>query len=148
RSARRKDNEELVAEYRRYASSNNPEVSDIGHYGLGYFYSVRDEYEPARENFEQVHNRKLPYLNASLGSLYRRTGRFDLAKEHLYQEIQLRGNVAGAVTNLAELLYVTKQYDELEAITFAVGIKQLIPPTIRRFLALRQARYADYLSEA
>ena len=148
RSARRKDNEEMIAEYRRYASSNNPDVSDIGHYGLGYFYSVRNEYDRALENFEKVRNRKLPYLNGSLGSLYRRMDQFDLAKQHLYREIELKGNISGAITNLAELFYVAKQYDELDALTFIVGIKNLIPPTIRRFLALRQGRYGDYVWEA
>ena len=72
-------NQEMIEGYRRYASSSIPEVSDIGYYGLGYFYSLQTDYEHAQENFQQVRNTQLPYLNNSLGAVYRRTGRLDLA---------------------------------------------------------------------
>ena len=144
----RQDNQELVAEYRGYASPNASEKADIGHYGLGYFYSLLNDYAQADENFQQVRNRDLPYLNASLGSLYRRMGLINLAKIHLNREIQLRGNVAGAYANLAELLYITKQYDELSELAARPEARNSIPHVIQRYLALREGRYADYIREA
>jgi hypothetical protein len=54
----RQDNQDILQGYRRYASSSIPEVSDIGYYGLGYFYSLQTDYERARENFQKV--RKYP----------------------------------------------------------------------------------------
>jgi RsiW-degrading membrane proteinase PrsW (M82 family) len=144
----KQDNQDLIEGYRRYASSTTPEVSDIGHYGLGYIYSLQVDYERARENFEQVRNTQLPYLNNSLGSVYRRTGRLDLAKQHLDREIQLGGNVAGAYSNLAQLYFATKEYSELEKIAARPETRNSIPRDIRRLLALREGKYADYVGEA
>jgi RsiW-degrading membrane proteinase PrsW (M82 family) len=142
------DNQDMIEGYRRYASSSTPEVSDIGYYGLGFFYSVLEEYKRALENLQQVQNTRLPHLNNSLGSVYRRMGRLDLAEQHLDREIQLGGNVAGAYSNLAQLYYATKQYSELKEIAAGPETRNFVPMEIRRFLALREGRYVDYVREA
>jgi RsiW-degrading membrane proteinase PrsW (M82 family) len=145
----RQNNQDILLQgYRRYASSSIPEVSDIGYYGLGFFYNLQTDYERARENFLQVRNTRLPYLNSSLGAVYRRTGRLDLAKQHFDREIQLGGNVAGAYSNLAQLYYATKQFSELKKIAAHPEARNSIPRDIRSFLALREGRYADYVREA
>ena len=100
------------------------------------------------ENFEQVRNTHLPYLNNSLGAVYRRTGRLDLARQHLDRQIQLGGDVAGAYSNLAQLYYAAKQYSELKEIAAGHEARNSIPRDIRRFLALREGRYVDYVREA
>ena len=141
-------NQDIIEGYRRYAASTNPDVSDMGYYGLGYFYSLREDYERARENFQQVKNIRLPRLNNSLGSVYRRMGRLDLAEQHLDREIQLGGNLAGAYSNLAQLYYETKKYSELKEIAAGPETRNFVPMEIRRFLALREGRYADYVGEA
>jgi protease PrsW len=141
-------NQDIIEGYRRYAASTNPDVSDMGYYGLGYFYSLREDYERARENFQQVKNTQLPRLNNSLGSVYRRMGRLDLAEQHLDREIQLGGNVAGAYSNLAQLYYATKKYSELKEIAAGPETRNFVPMEIRRFLALRDGRYVDYVREA
>jgi protease PrsW len=144
----KQDNHDLIEGYRRYAASSTPEVSDIGYYGLGLIYSLQDDYEHARENFLKVHNTQLSYLNSSLAAVYHRTGRFDLAKQHLDREIQLGGNVRGAYSNLAQLYYATKQYSELKKIAARPEATNAIPGDIRRFVALRERRYTDYVREA
>ena len=141
-------NQDIIEGYRRYASSSIPEVSDIGYYGLGYFYSLQRDDERARENFQKVRNTQLPYLNNSLGAVYRRTGRLDLAKQYFHREIQVGGNVAGAYSGLAQIFYATKQYSDLKQIAARAEAKNSFPPRIRRFLALREGRYADYVWEA
>jgi RsiW-degrading membrane proteinase PrsW (M82 family) len=141
-------NQDIIEGYRRYAASTDPDVSDMGYYGLGYFYSLREDYERARDNFQQVKNTQLPRLNNSLGSVYRRMGRLDLAEQHLDREIQLGGNVAGAYSNLAQLYYATKQYSELKKIAASPETRNFVPMEIRRFLALREGRYVDYVREA
>src|SRR5262245_57432763 len=141
------DNQDIMEGYRRYAASTNPKVSDIGYYGLGYFYSLRADYEKALENFQQVKNTQLPRLNNSLGSVYRRTGRLDLAERHLDREIQLGGNVGGAYSNLVQLYYATKQYSKLAEIAGGPETRNSIPAEIRRSLALRETRYVDYIRE-
>ena len=112
----RRDNQDIIEGYRRYASASAPEVSDIGYYGLGFFYGLQTDDERARENFLHVRNTRLPYLNYSLGAIYSRTGRRDLAKQHFDREIQLGGIVTGAYSNLAVLLFATKQYSEFKQI--------------------------------
>ena len=144
----KQENQDLIEGYRRYASSSTPEVSDIGYYGLGLVYSLQNDYEHARENFERVRNTQLSYLNNSLGAVYRRTGHFDLAKQHLDREIQLGGNVRGAYSNLAQLYYATKQYSELKKIAARPEARNAIPSDIRRFVALREKRYTEYVREA
>src|SRR5262249_29145172 len=124
-----------------------PETADIGYYGLGYFYSILNNYALANENFQKVRNRDLPYLNASLGSLYRRMGLVDLAKIHLNREIQLKGDLTGAYANLAQLLYATKEFTELKAIAARPEARNAIPKGILRYLALREGSYGDYIRE-
>jgi RsiW-degrading membrane proteinase PrsW (M82 family) len=143
-----KENQDLIEGYRRYASSSAPEVSDIGYYGLGFFYSLQNDYEHARDNFQRVRNTQLLFLNNSLGAVYRRTGRLDLAKQHLELEIQLGGNVRGAYSNLAQLYYATKQYSELKKIAARPEARNAIPSDIRRFVALRERAYTEYVREA
>jgi protease PrsW len=142
------DNQNLLEGYRRYAASTSPEVSDLGYYGLGFFYSLREDHERARENFLQVRNARLPYLNNSLGSIYRRTGLLDLAKQYFDREIEVGGNAAGAYSNLAQLYYASKQYSALEEMAARPETRNSIPADIRRFLALRDWRYVDYVREA
>jgi protease PrsW len=144
----KQENQDLIEGYQRYAASSTPEVSDIGYYGLGLIYSLRNDYEHARENFLKVHNTQLSYLNSSLAAVYRRTGRLDLAKQHLDREIQLGGNVAGAYSDLARLYYATKQYSELKKIAARPEVRNVIPNDIRRFVALRERAYAEYVREA
>jgi RsiW-degrading membrane proteinase PrsW (M82 family) len=141
------DNQNLIEGYRRYAASTSPEISDIGYYGLGYFYSLHEDHEGARENFLQVRNTRLPYLNNSLGSIYRRTGLLHLAKQHFDREIEVGGNAAGAYSNLAQLYYATKQYNALEEMAARPEARNAIRPDIRRFLA-RDRRYLEYVREA
>jgi protease PrsW len=140
-------NQAVMEGYRRYAGSTTTEVSDIGYYGLGLFYSLRADYERALENFLQVRNTQLPDLNNSLGSVYRRMGRLDLAKQHFDREMQLGGNVEGAYSNLAQLYDATKQYSQLKEIAARPEAKNSIPTDIRRFLALRERSYEDYVRE-
>ena len=144
----KQENQHMIEGYRRYASSSTPEVSDLGYYGVGLIYSLQNDYERALENFNRVRNTELPYLNNSLGDVYRMTGRFDLAKRHLDREIQLGGNVRGAYSNLAQLYYAAKQYSELEKIAARPDARNSIPRDIRRFLALREKRYTEYVREA
>jgi RsiW-degrading membrane proteinase PrsW (M82 family) len=144
----KQENQDMIEGYRRYASSSTPDVSDIGYYGLGLIYSLQNDYAHARDNFQRVRNTQLSHLNSSLGAVYRRTGRFDLAKQHLDREIQLGGNVAGAYSNLAQLYYATKQYSELKKIAARPETRNTIPGHIRRFVALREGRYTEYLREA
>ena len=79
---------------------------------------------------------------------HRRTGRLDLAKQYFHREIQVGGNVAGAYSGLAQIFYATKQDSDLKQIAARAEAKNSFPPRIRRFLALREGRYADYLWEA
>jgi RsiW-degrading membrane proteinase PrsW (M82 family) len=141
-------NQDMIERYRRYAASSTPEVADIGYFGLGLIYSLQNDDEHARENFRRVRNTQLPYLNSSLAAVYCKMGRFDLAKQHLDREIQLGGNVAGAYSNLAQLYYARKQYSELKKIAARPETRKTIPSDIRRFLALREGRYTEYVQEA
>ena len=71
-----------------------------------------------------------------------------IARQHFDREIQLGGIVTGAYSNVAVLLFLTKQYSELKQIAARPEAKNSIPLDIRRLLALREGRYADYVREA
>jgi hypothetical protein len=54
----------------------------------------------------------------------------------------------GAYVNLAQIFYATKQYSDLKQIAARPEARNSIPFDIRRFLALRDGRYVDYVGEA
>ena len=93
----------IFEQYSLYAEDPDPRTSDIGHYGLGIYYILREEYIAALRQYNTVQNRDMPYLNNSIGIAFLAINKVDIAKHFFKREIELNGFVKGACINLCYL---------------------------------------------
>ena len=96
-----KNDETFEARYRNLAA--RAQTADLGNYGLGRIYAEREEHETALEFYQKVSDREQKYLNNSMGRMYLALGDTEAAKAHFLREIELQGNVGGAVHNLLQV---------------------------------------------
>lgn len=134
--------------YDGFAADSDGSISDIGYYGLGYFYLCRDDYERAETYYRKVGNKSLKYLNSSLGYVYLKLKRYELAKRHFYEEIRHGGNLDGAYSNLGRTLLETKEYDELDRLIGTPNARGHVPGGIIQLNHLIQGEYGRYFLRA
>jgi tetratricopeptide (TPR) repeat protein len=77
--------------YENYAESEDTNISDIGNYGLDFYYSLQFENSKAESYLGRVHNQQLPFLNNTIGVNHLQSGSDDQAKEYFYKEIDYNG---------------------------------------------------------
>lgn len=109
-----RDDESIRNYYYDKISSADSAQRDIGNYGWGLCWSIEKDYEEALESFDSVHNRRLKYLNNSIGFALRETGSLNKADSFFKKEIENNGNVASAWSNRISLLLQQKRMDELK----------------------------------
>ena len=141
-----RDDKPIQDRYDGYIRSSEARLRDIGLYGMGYFYAVEKQADKALEYYDKVGNRDLPYLNNSIGYLYlSEKHRPDLARPFFEREIAVKGNVDGAVANLAKLYWETRQLREMDALSVDATLGKYVPLTYLRYLELAEKRFGDYL---
>lgn len=86
-------------------------TADIGNYGLGLISAVQGDFEGALGFYRAVRNHDQKYLNNSIGYVCLKQDLTDSAEFYFWREIDLNGNVSGAVANLAKL------YSEINDLT-------------------------------
>ena len=137
----------VKTEYVKYSLDKDVKVSDIGYYGLGYFYSIRDDFKNAFANFNQVKDGNLPYLNNSIGYAYLKSGDREKAKRYFYKEIEIKGNIEGAYSNLAQVLYEERDFSKLKELISDQKIKIFIPYRIIRIVNLKSGQTLSYIAD-
>lgn len=143
RSSRHRDDSEIIDRYDRLCSSGDSAARDIGYYCRGLCFSFGESYSKAYEMYHQVKNKNLKYLNNSLGFYFKRLGQ-DSAVYYLKREIALRGNMDGAVSNLADYYLSKKRVTEMAALKEnAVTADYISDTQLRRFYFL-QGNYLPY----
>jgi len=133
--------------YENYAKSEDPDIADIGNYGLGFYYSLRFENSKADSYLDRVYNQQLPFLNNTIGVNHLNSGRYDQAKEYFYKEIDYDGNLAGAFANLSWILYHSKEFDELNSLLRDHQAQKFIPGSLKRHLYFTNGDLFLYLKE-
>ncbi len=78
--------------------------------------------------------------------MYLKLKQYELAKEHLYEEIRHGGNLDGAYSNLGRTLLETKEYDELDRLIGTPKAREHVPGGIIRLNHLVQGEYGQVLS--
>jgi len=133
--------------YTRLAADEDPELADIGRYGLGLLISAGGG-DPAEAlaHFETVRDRELPYLNNSIGRCLQLLDRRVEAARYFERELELGGNVTGASYNLALNLIELGELDELaRRATEDESFRAHIGSSLRREVALWQGDVLRYL---
>jgi len=133
--------------YENYAENENSDISDIGNYGLGFYYSLHFENSKAESYLGRVHNQKLPFLNNTIGVNHLQSGRNDQAKEYFYKEIDYNGYLAGAFANLSRMLYHNNEFDELNSLLRDHQAQKFIPASLKRQLYFKNGDLLLYLKE-
>jgi RsiW-degrading membrane proteinase PrsW (M82 family) len=86
---------------------------DFGYYGLGLCASMEDNYPYAMTCYDSVCNKQLKYLNNSIGYIYNHDNDLTKAEKYFRTEIDNKGNLSGAYSNLIDVLLKGKKFDEL-----------------------------------
>lgn len=138
-------NDEVITQYYENLSGDrNQELSDIGHYGSGLVAVFQNDYSTAMEHFIKVQNKDLKYLNNSIGNVFLRTDSLSAAEFYFNKEIENRGNLNGAYSNLIYLYYNNEDIDQLELLLENEEAKKYFPPGIERVLHFNAARPYKY----
>lgn len=139
-----RDDRTILAYYDSLAKSTDYTLSDIGLYGKGLIYSNINNYPDAIAYFYLVKNKKLKYLNNSLGYVHKQIGATNRAKHYYKEEIASNGYITGAYPNLIQLYYYNNEIDELKQLLNNPEIRQYFSPRIERivyFKSLQPFRY-------
>jgi RsiW-degrading membrane proteinase PrsW (M82 family) len=133
--------------YENYAESEDTNISDIGNYGLDFYYSLQFENSKAESYLGRVHNQQLPFLNNTIGVNHLQSGRDDQAKEYFYKEIDYNGYLEGAFANLSRTLYNNNEFDELNSLLTDHQAQKFIPVRLKRHLYFTNGDLFLYLKE-
>jgi RsiW-degrading membrane proteinase PrsW (M82 family) len=133
--------------YGNYAESEDTNISDIGNYGLGFYYTLQFENSKAESYLSKVHNQYLPFLNNTIGVNHLKSGRYDQAKEYFYKEIDYNGYLKGAFANLSRILYDNKEFDELNSLLGDHQSQKFIPVSLKRHFYFSNGDLFLYLKE-
>lgn len=146
-----RDDKEIRALYNQFASSKSMDSSDIGHYGNGMIEVYRDQYTAALYEFSLIQNKNLKYLNNSLGNAYLFTGSEELAEKYFRKEIENKGYLSGAYSNLIYQLYFQGRKQEVNSLLNSPEALPHFPPEIARkiyFNNMQPFNYAKSLFKA
>jgi RsiW-degrading membrane proteinase PrsW (M82 family) len=139
-----RDDNTIRGEYESYSKNADPAVSDMGHYGLGYYYIKLNNTVMALSNYLKVANTNLAYLNNSIGYIYSFNRDYDRAISFFSNEIRLKGYLSGAYLNLSQALYLKKDFKPLKILITDDSVKQYIPVRLFRMSALAGNDYLLY----
>ena len=138
-----RDDTKILAHYEALAAQ--PESADIGHYGLGLIHALRQEYPAALEEYWRVANRDQGNLDNSIGQVYLHLGDPDAAEEHFWREMELGGNVGGAVGNLVRLYLERGDMQGMRALLENPRARGYISLSAWRVFAFRTGQVGRYL---
>ena len=130
---------------RYQALTTDERTADLGHYCLGLILSREKDYKRALDYYDQVLNRRQKYLNNSVGYVLMYLKRDDEAEIYLHREIELAGNIEGAVSNLVNIYLKHKAWKQLDQLARAQPTGRYIATGTRRYLTFRQGNFAQYL---
>ncbi|HEX3009244.1 MAG TPA: PrsW family intramembrane metalloprotease [Bacteroidales bacterium] len=106
-----RDDETIMNYYNTLANETDIVKKDMGNYLLGLCYSYKNDNDNAIKYFKRVKNRNLKYLNNSTGVIYKDRNQL-LAIKFFEKEIEIDGNLDGAVFNLSKVLIANADADK------------------------------------
>lgn len=141
-----RDDKTILGYYDSLSKSTDSILSDIGLYGKGLILTNLNNYPDAIAYYYLVKNKKLKYLNNSLGYVHQQVGAVNRAKFYYNEEIVNNGNISGAYSNLIQLLYYNNEIDELEVMLQNPDIKPYFSPRIERSMYFKTSQPFNYIA--
>jgi protease PrsW len=140
-----RDDETIRNYYDSLSLLAEDQLSDIGLYGNGLTAVFFLNYADALSDFSKVKNKNLKYLNNSIGNAYFRIDSLSLAEFHFRKEIENKGNLNGAYSNLIQLLYEKGEEEELHILMKDKESNPYFPSWIRRSLNFKSFQPVSYI---
>jgi len=119
--------------------------ADVGNYSLGLISGLAGDWDQALVNFGRVHDTRLEYLNNSIGYVLREQGEPARAESYFRTEIEIGGNVSGAVTNLLLIYFEEGRLDQVRALVDDEVTGAYVSMQDLRVLAFRSGDVAGYM---
>jgi len=129
RSYTYRDDKTILYYYTAFSMVHDTARHDIGYYGQGLIRAQEGDYSGAIYKYTFVYNRRLRYLQNSLGNAYLQTHVYDSAEVCFRREIANNGNISGAYSNLADLYLETGREEQVAVL--------LRDPVSRPFVSLQ-----------
>lgn len=139
-----RDDNTIQSFYNSLAQSADSNLADIGFYGKGLIQVNFEKYPSAISEFQQVKNKNLNYLNNSLGNAYNQIGSTKFAEQHFRKEIESKGNLDGAYSNLIKLLFDQDRTDELKDFLKNPETKKYFPSRVERAIYFKSFQPIKY----
>jgi RsiW-degrading membrane proteinase PrsW (M82 family) len=139
-----RDDKTIQNFYSSLAQSTDSNIADIGFYGQGLILVNFEKYTYAISNFQQVKNKDLNFLNNSIGNAYNQIDSSDLAELHFRREIEIKGNLGGAYSNLLQLLFDQNRTNELNDYLKNANVKKYFPSRIERAIYFKSFQPIKY----
>jgi tetratricopeptide (TPR) repeat protein len=112
----KRDDDRVLAFYLGLFKSADEEQRDTATYLLGLFWSHTGDYYRARNLYRRVRNKKLEYLNISIGRLYANQGKHQEAVAFFHRAVADETNLDLAVRNLAVSSYALKDWHAIQTL--------------------------------
>jgi RsiW-degrading membrane proteinase PrsW (M82 family) len=100
--------------YQNFLADPDGDSRDIGHFGLGVFALIDNDYDLAIQNFEAIRDPDFPYVNFCRGDILLEKGDSEAAVKHFQRELRVaNGNFAGALRSLVAHYEETEDFEAL-----------------------------------
>lgn len=139
-----RDDKTIQSFYNSLAQSTNSSISDVGFYGKGLIQVNFENYPSAISEFLQVQNKNLHYLNNSIGNAYQNIDSINLSEYYFRKEIENKGNLSGAYSNLIRLLYDQNRTNEVNDYLNNPEVKQYFPSRVERAIYFKSFQPLKY----
>lgn len=140
-----RDDKSIQDYYYTLQFSNDSIMADIGNYGTGLIHVHLEEYNIALSFFQKVKNKRLAFLNNSMGYTYGQIGSNKMAEQCYRKEIENKGNLDGAYSNLIQLLFDEGRFDELNSFLKNPMTRDYFPSKIERAIYFKSFQPLKYL---
>lgn len=130
--------------YENLINSNDSIDNDLGFYCKGLCFACKKDSAQASENYKHVKNQNIKYLNNSIGNIYKKSNT-NLAISYYEKEIKVKGNIAGAVYNLTDILIKNKDLKKIEQLLSDNVTKQHVSLTNQRKYYYINGDYTSYV---
>jgi len=139
-----RDDLKIAESYRLKSLSKHLKTKDIGFYGVGLCHSIKERYEMALIAFEQVGDKKLKYLNNSIGRVVFNQQDLEKAEAHFKKEIELEGNLQGAYLNLARIYRENADNEGMDELLEDKEARKYVPVEMQRMHYFHNLRFFRY----
>lgn len=133
--------------YRKLKQNPDPELRDIGYLGLGMCHHFYGYPNLAMEEFREVQDTSLKYLNFFKGRFYWSFGDFETAENYFWREIDDNGYIAGASEYLVLRYIEAENLEGLEQMLSREDVAAEMPAVGKTYVMIKTMNIPGYFAK-